>query len=48
MERADLILILGVALISVGSFLAGLVVSQFLQRGRRKGKHAKGKGRHAK
>lgn len=48
MNNTELVLILGVALVAVGSFLAGLVVSQLSGRGRRKGRHAKGRGRHAK
>jgi hypothetical protein len=47
MTNAEVILILGVASLSIGSFLLGLAVAQ-LPRGRRKGRHAKGKGRHAK
>jgi hypothetical protein len=48
MTNAEVILILGVALIAGGSFLAGLAVSQLSGRGRRRGRHAKGKGKHAK
>lgn len=48
MERAEVILLVGVSLIAVGSFLLGLAVAKFPKRGRRKGKHAKGRGRHAK
>ncbi len=48
MSSADWILILGVALIGVGSFLAGLAVAMLPKRGRRKGRHGKGRGKHAK
>jgi len=48
MTNAEVILILGVVSLSVGSFLLGLVITELPKRGRRKGRHAKGKGRHAK
>lgn len=48
MNNAEVILVIGVLLIAVGSFLAGLAVAQMSSRGRRKGRHGKGKGRHAK
>lgn len=46
MERAEIFLLIGVALIAGGSFLAGFAVS-LLPIGRRKGRHGK-IGRHGK
>jgi hypothetical protein len=47
MNTAEVILILGVANLAIGLFLLGVVVAN-LSGGRPKGRHAKGKGRHAK
>lgn len=48
MESSYAVLIAGTVLVAVGSFLTGLVVGQMSKRGRRKGRHAKGSGRHAR
>ncbi len=47
MFATEVILILGVISLSAGSFLLGLAVAK-LSGGRRKGRHGKGRGRHAK
>jgi hypothetical protein len=43
----EVILLIAVGLIAVGSFITGLAVAQLSNRGRHK-RHHKGKGRHAK
>ena len=48
MNNADLILVVGIVFLALGSFGLGLAVGQLPRGGRRKGRHAKGKGRHAK
>lgn len=46
MSNADWALLFGVVSLSVGSFLLGFVISGLPKRERRKGRHAKGRGRH--
>jgi len=48
MSQSDLILLFGIVNLVFGSFLLGFVISGLPQRKRRKGRHAKGRGRHAK
>lgn len=47
MTNAEVILGFGIISLSIGSFLLGLAVAQ-LSGGRRKGRHGKHRGRHAK
>jgi hypothetical protein len=47
-HEQQVLLLVAVGLLSLGSFILGFTLAKLPMRGRRKGRHAKGRGRHAK
>jgi hypothetical protein len=46
MSQSDFVLLFGVLNLVLGSFLLGFVIGEMPRGERRKGRHAKGRGRH--